>query len=29
EAVSGKRTISKAQAKALGERFKVAPDLFF
>jgi HTH-type transcriptional regulator / antitoxin HigA len=29
EAVSGKRAISKAQAKALGERFKVAPDLFF
>jgi HTH-type transcriptional regulator/antitoxin HigA len=29
EAVNGKRAISKAQAKALGDRFKVAPDLFF
>ena len=28
EVVNGKRTISKAQAKALGDFFKVAPDLF-
>jgi HTH-type transcriptional regulator / antitoxin HigA len=28
EVVSGKRAISKAQAKALGEFFKVSPDLF-
>ena len=26
--VNGKRTISKAQAKALGSRFKVSPSLF-
>lgn len=29
EAVNGKRSISKAQAKALGEFFKVNPSLFF
>ncbi len=28
EIVNGKRTISKTQAKALGEFFKVSPDLF-
>jgi len=28
EAVNGKREISKAQAKALGEFFKVSPELF-
>ncbi len=28
EVVNGRRTISKAQAKALGEFFKVSPDLF-
>jgi HTH-type transcriptional regulator / antitoxin HigA len=28
EVVNGKRTISKAQAKALGDFFKVSPDLF-
>lgn len=28
EIVNGKRTISKAQAKALGEYFKVSADLF-
>ncbi len=28
EAVNGKRSISKAQAKALGEFFKVSPELF-
>ncbi len=28
EVVNGKRSISKAQAKALGEYFKVAPGLF-
>jgi HTH-type transcriptional regulator / antitoxin HigA len=28
EVVNGKRTISKAQAKALGEYFKVSPSLF-
>jgi HTH-type transcriptional regulator/antitoxin HigA len=28
EVVSGKRGISKAQAKALGEFFKVSPELF-
>ena len=28
EAVNGKRGISKAQAKALGEYFKVSPELF-
>jgi HTH-type transcriptional regulator / antitoxin HigA len=28
EAVNGKRSISKTQAKALGEFFKVSPDLF-
>ena len=28
EMVNGKRTISKAQAKALGEYFKVSPSLF-
>jgi HTH-type transcriptional regulator/antitoxin HigA len=28
EVVNGKRAISKAQAKALGERFKVSPSLF-
>jgi HTH-type transcriptional regulator / antitoxin HigA len=28
EVVSGKRSISKAQAKALGEHFKVSPSLF-
>lgn len=28
EVVSGKRAISKTQAKALGEFFKVSPDLF-
>jgi HTH-type transcriptional regulator / antitoxin HigA len=29
EVLNGKRGISKAQAKALGEFFKVAPSLFF
>jgi HTH-type transcriptional regulator / antitoxin HigA len=29
EVVNGKRSISKAQAKALGEFFKVNPSLFF
>jgi HTH-type transcriptional regulator / antitoxin HigA len=29
EVLNGKRRISKAQAKALGEFFKVAPSLFF
>ena len=28
EIVSGKRAISKAQAKLLGQRFKVSPSLF-
>jgi HTH-type transcriptional regulator/antitoxin HigA len=28
EVVNGKRAISKAQAKALGEFFKVSPELF-
>jgi len=28
EIVNGKRSISKAQAKALGERFHVSPALF-
>ena len=28
EAVNGKREISKAQAKALGDFFKVSPELF-
>ena len=28
EVVNGRRAISKAQAKALGERFNVSPDLF-
>ncbi len=28
EVVNGKRGISKAQAKALGERFKASPELF-
>ena len=28
EVVNGRRAISKAQAKALGEFFKVSPDLF-
>jgi HTH-type transcriptional regulator/antitoxin HigA len=28
EALNGKRAISKAQAKALGEFFKVSPELF-
>ncbi len=28
EVVNGKRSISKAQAKALGEHFKVSPSLF-
>jgi HTH-type transcriptional regulator/antitoxin HigA len=28
EVVNGKRSISKAQAKALGDRFKVSPTLF-
>jgi HTH-type transcriptional regulator / antitoxin HigA len=28
EIVNGKRAISKAQAKALGDRFKVSPSLF-
>ncbi|MEL7502063.1 MAG: transcriptional regulator [Cyanobacteria bacterium J06554_6] len=28
EVVNGKRAISKAQAKILGERFKVSPSLF-
>jgi HTH-type transcriptional regulator / antitoxin HigA len=28
EVVNGKRAISKAQAKALGDRFKVSPSLF-
>lgn len=28
EAINGKRSISKAQAKALGEYFKVSPSLF-
>jgi HTH-type transcriptional regulator/antitoxin HigA len=28
EAVNGKRAISKSQAKALGEFFKVSPELF-
>lgn len=28
EVINGKRAISKAQAKALGEFFKVSPDLF-
>lgn len=28
EIVNGKRTISKAQAKALADRFKVSPSLF-
>ena len=28
EIVNGKRSISKAQAKALGSRFKVSPSLF-
>ena len=28
EVVNGKRAISKAQAKALGEHFKVSPELF-
>ncbi len=28
EVVQGKRSISKAQAKALGDRFKVSPSLF-
>jgi HTH-type transcriptional regulator / antitoxin HigA len=29
EVLSGKRSISKAQSKALGEFFKVSPTLFF
>jgi HTH-type transcriptional regulator / antitoxin HigA len=29
EVLSGKRSISKAQAKALGAFFKVSPTLFF
>ena len=29
EVLNGKRGISKAQAKALGEFFKVSPRLFF
>jgi HTH-type transcriptional regulator / antitoxin HigA len=29
EVLSGKRSISKAQAKSLGEFFKVSPTLFF
>jgi HTH-type transcriptional regulator / antitoxin HigA len=29
EVVNGKRSISKAQAKALGDYFKVSPSLFF
>lgn len=28
EIVNGKRAISKAQAKVLGEQFKVSPSLF-
>jgi HTH-type transcriptional regulator/antitoxin HigA len=28
EVVNGKRAISKSQAKALGEFFKVSPELF-
>ncbi|NJM28631.1 MAG: transcriptional regulator [Pseudanabaena sp. RU_4_16] len=28
EVVNGKRAVSKAQAKALGDYFKVSPDLF-
>jgi HTH-type transcriptional regulator/antitoxin HigA len=28
EVINGKRAISKAQAKSLGEFFKVSPDLF-
>jgi HTH-type transcriptional regulator / antitoxin HigA len=28
EIVNGKRSISKAQAKALGQRFKISPSLF-
>jgi HTH-type transcriptional regulator/antitoxin HigA len=28
EVVNGKRSISKAQAKALGDYFKVSPSLF-
>lgn len=28
EVINGKRAISKAQARALGEFFKVSPDLF-
>jgi len=28
EIVSGKRAISKAQAKVLGQRFKISPSLF-
>ena len=28
EIVNGKRAMSKAQAKALGDRFKVSPSLF-
>ncbi|MBP0019053.1 MAG: transcriptional regulator [Cyanobacteria bacterium SBLK] len=28
EIVNGKRSISKAQAKALGDRFKVSPSIF-
>jgi HTH-type transcriptional regulator / antitoxin HigA len=28
EVVNGKRAIGKAQAKALGEFFKVSPELF-
>ncbi|MEO6861558.1 MAG: hypothetical protein ABI180_08480 [Microcoleus sp.] len=28
EVVNGKRAISKAQAKALGDYFKVSPSLF-
>jgi HTH-type transcriptional regulator / antitoxin HigA len=28
EVINGKRSISKAQAKALGEYFKVSPSLF-
>jgi HTH-type transcriptional regulator/antitoxin HigA len=28
EVVNGKRAINKAQAKALGEFFKVSPELF-
>jgi HTH-type transcriptional regulator / antitoxin HigA len=28
EVIDGKRSISKAQAKALGEYFKVSPSLF-